>query len=425
MPIPIHLKNYLIDWPQGPDSSRKTFFETTHRLCSPEATYARIKPLQKLAGITRVADVTDLDTLGIPTFTAVRPRVDYYDENISVYNGKGLTPLQAEVSALMEGFERHAGERLGRPALIADLNGISRYGKVVTPEELILPPGVYYRPEDPFEWICGRELFSGEPYFVPAAAVYCPYRPEGNATFIEHFSNTNGLASGNSIAEALSHALAELIERDAATLAELSHLATAIDLNSLRSSLIRQLIEKYRRAGLNLSLKEITSELKIPAFFAASDDPATENPLLLTAGMGAHVNAEIAVMRAITEAAQSRYTMISGAREDLSNEIPRQKQDYHSLRQGMGFWYEPMGPLKDFSEIPLINNLSIMEDIDVMLSALKRHSFDRVIVVNLTVPELSIPVVRVIVPGLEQSAESVRLGPRARRFLQHHGLGRA
>ena len=49
--------------------------------------------------------------------------------------------------------------------------------------------------------------------FVPANAVYHPYIPERIARLFQ--SNTNGLASGNILEEAIFHGIMEVVERDA------------------------------------------------------------------------------------------------------------------------------------------------------------------------------------------------------------------
>jgi ribosomal protein S12 methylthiotransferase accessory factor len=81
--------------------SDKAFLRGTHRVCSPEETWERIQPAFGPAGLTRVADVTRLDVIGIPVFQAVRPR----SRNLSVSQGKGATPMAARVSAAMEALE--------------------------------------------------------------------------------------------------------------------------------------------------------------------------------------------------------------------------------------------------------------------------------------------------------------------------------
>ena len=51
----------------------KLYRKETHRVKSPDETFEIIEPLTKVAGITRVADITKLDRLNIPVFSCIRP----------------------------------------------------------------------------------------------------------------------------------------------------------------------------------------------------------------------------------------------------------------------------------------------------------------------------------------------------------------
>ena len=87
---------------------RKVYTNDTQRTVSPEETLARVEKLLPAAGITRVADITNLDRIGIPVFSSIRPTAGL--GAVSVYNGKGATPAEAKVSAMMEGIERFSAE---------------------------------------------------------------------------------------------------------------------------------------------------------------------------------------------------------------------------------------------------------------------------------------------------------------------------
>jgi len=86
----------------------KKYKDDTHRAMPPEETLKRADAKLPAAGITRVADITNLDRIGIPVFSSIRPMADR--GAISVYNGKGATPTEAKVSAMMEGLERYSAE---------------------------------------------------------------------------------------------------------------------------------------------------------------------------------------------------------------------------------------------------------------------------------------------------------------------------
>lgn len=83
----------------------KSYFAGTHRRCPPEETLAAYGPMLPRFQITRLADITDLDCLGVPVFLAVRPNA----KGLSVAQGKGLTRVAAKASAMMESIECYGG----------------------------------------------------------------------------------------------------------------------------------------------------------------------------------------------------------------------------------------------------------------------------------------------------------------------------
>src|SRR4030095_2331924 len=102
----------------------KNCLGASHRSISIQQTLAGItRAKQRLAGITRLSDITGLDLIGIPTYVAIRPEacfaIPFAEGQISIYNGKGFTKQQAKASALMEAFERYSAEPRKRSFLIS------------------------------------------------------------------------------------------------------------------------------------------------------------------------------------------------------------------------------------------------------------------------------------------------------------------
>ena len=87
-----------------------------HRICPPEDTLARVWPLLSTVGVTRVSDITGLDRIGVPVWSSVVPKSR---DILSVYNGKGTTPVAARTSAVMEAVERYAAALPLRPVVVA------------------------------------------------------------------------------------------------------------------------------------------------------------------------------------------------------------------------------------------------------------------------------------------------------------------
>src|SRR5438477_1298280 len=115
------------------------------RTVPPAETIRRVTPLLDAIGVTRVAEVTGLDRVWIPNFTAVRPRE--LGEGISYYNGKGLTRLAAHAGALMEAFERQAAEFCDLPVVYGTFEDVQQRAAAVDPAEIIVPRTIDYRPD--------------------------------------------------------------------------------------------------------------------------------------------------------------------------------------------------------------------------------------------------------------------------------------
>jgi ribosomal protein S12 methylthiotransferase accessory factor len=145
--------------------------------------------------------------------------------------------------------------------------------------------------------------------------------------------------------------------------------------------------------------------------------------MLLTMGIGTHTSARVAVMRALTEVAQSRLTQIHGAREDTTVAQVRKRLGYDRTKRMNAYWFKDNGTV-DYSTIGSCDSDDFLKDIHRMIDALEKKGLDRVIVIDLTRDEIDIPVVRVVVPGLESFAmDGERRGVRV-KYAQDHGLSR-
>lgn len=385
-------------------SCLKRYKDDTHRALPPEETLSRIDSKMPAAGITRVADITNLDRIGIPVFSSIRPMAE--NGAISVYNGKGATPTEAKVSAMMEGIERYSGEVKDRDLLISRFSELKKEHSVLDPRDLILPEGADFDSEIP--WVSGYDIMNDEEILVPANAVFHPLAHSYKLLFR---TNTSGLASGNELEEAIFHGLAEVIERDAWTMVEATRNTGPI-IQNVGDGLAGDLLEKFSQAQVDVYLKDITSDIGIPTCAAVSDDIKLKDPTLLTTGMGTHTCAGVAVLRALTEVAQSRLTQIHGAREDTTVADFRKQIGYDRTKRLNKHWFDT-SKTRDFAEIESQDNIDFLDDIRHITGRLEDAGLNRAIIVDLTREEIGVPVVRVIVPGLEISAvDSERIGAR-------------
>lgn len=231
----------------------KGYKKGTHRAVPPEETLARIEPKMPTAGVTRVADITGLDRIGIPVFSSIRPTAE--EGAVSVYNGKGTTPGEAKVSAMMEAVERYSAEVHGMKLLVDSYSRLSEKENALNPNELILPDYVKNAEEVRIPWVKGYDLIQDEEIYVPANAVFhpLPSRYDGVRLFR---TNTNGLAAGNEKEEAIFHGLAEVIERDAWSLAEITRNTGAVV--KIQEGEIRDLLDKFSDADVSVLIRDIT-----------------------------------------------------------------------------------------------------------------------------------------------------------------------
>ncbi len=383
-------------------SEELTYFEGTHRVIAPKKTIEINEDKLKTAGITRIADITDLDRIGLPVFTAIRPTAE--DGAISIYGGKGITKDHAKASAMMEGFERYSAEKQSSDeSIFASVNEIKSKGNYIDPKSLNLPQKFEKTDVDniQLEWSISHDLITGEDYYIPSNAVFHPYIQDNSVESLFK-SNTNGLASGNVLQEAILHGMFEVIERDAWSIFELTHKNySQINLESIESELVNKTIDKFESEGIKIKLMDFTADIKIPTIAASADDTITKDAGLLTLGMGTHLDPEVAILRALTEVAQSRATQINGAREDTVRADFAREAGYERMKRINKFYFKQEENQINLSDIENKSTTSITEDINITKDELISNDIKHILYTDLTRPELDVSVVRVIIPEME------------------------
>ncbi|MBE6525777.1 MAG: YcaO-related McrA-glycine thioamidation protein [Thermoplasmata archaeon] len=369
------------------------------RTVLPEDTLKRAIPLLEKAGMKPLEDITEMDNIGIPVFSIYRDSTA--KGTFGNYNGKGATKEQAMASAVMEALERYSAEvREDDEIIYGTYEQAKANGLTVNPYDLILPMNVLnYVQDAQIAWTEGFEMFRGESVWVPACEAFYPYYPDGDLQLYRF--HTNGLAAGNTMEEAILHALFELIERDAWSIAEFNEYANAdIEIDD-ENSVAWKLLKQFEENGVEIHLKDLTSDIGIPTIGAAADDVRTKDPELLTIGVGTHLNPEIACIRALTEVAQSRTTHKHGIKINAQLQKKTQDMGYEKIKKINRMWYSDSKNRKKLSE--MVNEATdyVLDDIEIVLGRLMDRGFDMVVAVDLTREEIGVPVVRMVVPGLE------------------------
>jgi ribosomal protein S12 methylthiotransferase accessory factor len=392
--------------------------------------------------MTRLADITGLDRIGIPVFSAVVPRSDDF---ISIYSGKGLSRDHALAGALMETIERQS-TLAARPQLltapVAELRGRV---SIVEPSAIVSRLADSYSDTRPYDWVEGFDLLTGGSTLVPAGIAGYRWRHLPHGTPMRR-TTTHGLAAGNCLEEAIAQALCELVERDAWTLAELSshwrpraalecalgydpcldfeddlERCPCIDLAGIGEP-VDTLLARFRRAGLDPIVRDISSDLGIPVLVAAvaeDDVPAFPQAHM---GVGAHPELRVAAARALTEAAQSRAADIQGVREDLAPAegdgsgvvIHTRRVRFVDRRRWL---HRRSAQVRDWRDIGQHRHADVLGDIELVLERLQRAGIDQIVVIDFSPPDTGLFVVRVLASRLEMwIADHGRFGERAAEY---------
>lgn len=396
----------------------KVYRSGTHRSALPADTIGKIRPHMARMGITRVANVTGLDRLGVPVVMVTRPNA----RSVAVSQGKGLDLESARASALMESVETWHAEHIDLPVVYGTYASLCQTKPMTDPWKLPQVQDSNYDETTRVLWIKGTCLIEKQDVWLPFEMVHTDYTvplPPGHGCF--HCS-TNGLASGNHVLEAQCHAICEVIERDATTL--LHHLTVTdrdnrrLDNDSVDDNECHKILARFKDEGLNMAVWDATTDTGVPAFYGLLINHDNSSPQHIGAGAGCHPNKAIALSRTLTEAAQTRLTYISGARDDL---LTKEYDDeglqakHHAAASFIGNGK----PTRLYSDISQFNSTSVDDDRDWLIGRLKSVGIDQVICVDLTKPEIGINVVRVVIPGLEapHDDDDFMPGPRVGRVI--------
>ena len=387
----------------------------SHRSCAPEETEARLDACALNVPISRVSDLTPLDKLHLPVFSATTPLA----ADLTTHLGKGRDRTSARVSAISEAMERFSAEPRHFTGLVTGSFAALREQdrNPCDPASLELPPDSNYTPGQQYSWFEGWDLLQNKATMLPLDMV-CSPPAEGLLPDVD----TNGLAAGNTLLEAIVHGLCEVIERDClgqllfvSAFAEpqlQQALERPIALNTLPQG-PGMLIQQLEQSGQQVEISQILSDIDIPVIRCRLIDPAFQHSQgtgrRVFPGFGASPCAELAVYRAITEAVQSRLAVIQGARDSYNTfRVRKEKPEAAEL---------PIEP-RPFSAIGSFSSTDLVQDLDHILEQLARAGLQTAAAVDLSHPDLELAVARVRVPGLTSFAVNRRrVGWRCLRHL--------
>jgi ribosomal protein S12 methylthiotransferase accessory factor len=357
-------------------------------------------------GVTRLANITGLDRVGVPVFQAIRPR----SRALAVHQGKGLTATEAQLGALMEAAESAHAEAFETRSTIAAWRDLPSTERPAYLSDFARIRGVNVGADEPIAWTMGQRIVDGSPLQAPFECVSLDcVRPWDRR--LDHTSN--GLAARFDLEGAVLKGLLEVLERDGVAVwrrQPLTSRATyAIDAGSIRYPWFVELVERLERMGIYVWLYSIPTIAQLPAVFAeVFDSSAPPGSRAQIGGCACGARAEDALRGAVLEALQARLTLIAGARDDILYD------DYGDARGGAGWPPPPHLKGLDWESLPgaeddagEVTSLSVAE-------RLASAGYPDVAVVRLSAPDASVCVVKVFAPGLAANRR-VRRRPRARR----------
>ena len=334
--------------------------------------------------------------------------------------GKGSTPQQSEASAMCEAIERYCcafhGDEIRRRSSYTMLESagesaalhpndvqlfsdwqLEHSAKINARGHPLNHVPSRFDPQAEIDWSPVWSLTHQRHRYLPTAILYAA-PPERQGVDLK--ADTNGCAAGNTLEEAILQGFFELIERDAFAIWWYNRLVLPrVDLASLDDSYLADASEHYARFNRELWVLDVTSDLDVPAFVAVSrrTDKKEEDIIY---GAGAHSDPRIAALRAVCEMNQFLDWVEGPGGGNHEMDGPLFQKWWKNARIEDNPWLAPdVGPARSASEYPLPETADLKEEVERCQALVEAKGLE-FLVLDQTRPDIGMPVVRVIVPGL-------------------------
>jgi len=358
-----------------------------------DALRARLQPLLGPMGITRIAHIGGLDILGLPVAQAVRP----LSRSLMVAQGKGATRSAAEVSAILEAAETWHAERKKLAMAVGSHRALTV--RLACPPLASLPTyaGEAADPDQPYRWVLAQDLAApdGEGVLVPYDLVHTAFTPAHDDVGSPFYRSTSGLAAGIEREAVLEHAICEVIERDAAVrVGRAARGAMPVALRAVTDRATCALLERAGKAGLSIALWLLPHPTGVPVAYAvlSGDGGRLQGSQSRFGGYGCALCSQEAIRGAVFEAAQSRLTVIAGARDDLvEGDYARSERRVEAQSGEDGHSHVTPSWPGGVTHLP------------ELVQRLVDAGYHQVLAVDLSHREIGLQVWRVIIPGLDPS----------------------
>lgn len=408
-----------------------------HRTCTPQESLARLEQfVGPIAGVVPAIEKVP-NRAGMHVYictqlsdrSASNHRANRLLGRPGAAAGKGAGDLQARVSCLAEAIERYSCHYQGHHKLRhARLDQIGK--PAISPQDLLMfsenqyknrneindieGPGFNWIPERfdterAIDWSPAWSLTHGHEVWLPADFCYFDYKSDLNHDFCH--ADSNGCAAGNTLEEAIQQGFFELVERDACALWWYNRVVRpGVDLNTFDDPFFASIQSSLNKAGRDLAVLDITSDLGIPTVMAISWRQYDGGGIHL--GLGCHLEARLAVSRALAELNQ-------GAVYEFGDEDPASLEgfDAHHARwlreatiENQHYLRPADGPRRVAGDFANEATRDVRDDLLISIEKLRAKGLE-MIVLDHTRPDIGFPVARVVVPGL-------------RHFWARHAQGR-
>ena len=419
-------------------TSRKKLFtqDGGHRAFTPEQILKRYEHLiSPITGVvSELVRVSDPNNPLVHTYSArhafgISSSLNNLRKSLGHKSGgKGKSDRQSQASGFCEAIERYSGIYQGdEPRINSKLAELG--DRAIHPQECLLFSDTQYQNREELnqkaivdhDWIPQRfdetqsidwtpvwSLTEQTHKYLPTAFCYYNYRQPKTQRFCS--ADSNGNAAGGTLEDAILQGFLELVERDSVALWWYNRLSRpTVDLASFNDSYLLELQDWYRSQQRELWVLDLTTDLNIPAFAALSRNVGGGEERIIS-GYGAHFDAKIAISRAVTEVNQI------GVNVD--------HQDYSTAADSaLKYWFSQatlanqpylapsvQTPPKQYTDYPQQWSDDIEQDVLTCVEIVKRAGLE-MLVLNQTRPDINLPVVKVIIPGL-------------RHFWSRFGAGR-
>lgn len=385
-------------------------------------TLAVARVLASELGITRVTNTTWLDKIGIPVFASIRPNA--VEGSLCVSAGKGMRPEEAQVGAYMEAIEFAIAEYrnknidvfISSPRKVASQAGLE-YNFV----DLCPILGVPIDPDGPLACVEAQDIVTSKTYAIPAELIFSPFTENPGQRLFG--TSTNGLCSGNTVDEACVHGIAEVVERDVQAFNFMKDTSQLVKLDCQVETL-DPLFERITQAGLSVVIRYSRSVIGLPYFQGFIMEPSDDAPIAISCGSGLHLFRDIAAVRGLAEAAQSRLSYIHGGRDDLVDRfkyfsgaskevetlaVSRLRAKVNDASNAIAYTQ-----IKDAA----LEVNSIESALSNLLARLQENGFRQIFRVILSKKESPLAVVKIVIPGMESFQPALkRAGPRLSQYI--------